>query len=125
MKTNEEKDLTLIKIIDQFPTDEAAREHLESIRWPNGIICPHCKCSDQNKFSTIAANSAKKVRAGLRWCSSCEKQFTVTIGTIFEDSHIPLPICQKPSIVPVIKLRKIKRQVLFADMMKCPHDAAF
>jgi len=90
MKTNEEKDLTLIKIIDQFPTDEAAREHLESIRWPNGIICPHCKCSDQNKFSTIAANSAKKVRAGLRWCSSCEKQFTVTIGTIFEDSHIPL-----------------------------------
>ena len=90
MKTKESKDLTLIKIIDQFPTDETAREHLESIRWKDGIVCPQCKCSDQSKFSTIAANPAKKVRAGLRWCASCEKQFTVTIGTIFEDSHIPL-----------------------------------
>ncbi|HTX22756.1 MAG TPA: IS1595 family transposase [Candidatus Aquilonibacter sp.] len=90
MKTKEQKDLTLIQIIDQFPTDETAREHLEGIRWKGGIVCPHCKCSDQSKFSTIAANPAKKVRAGLRWCSSCEKQFTVTVGTIFEDSHIPL-----------------------------------
>ena len=90
MKTKESKDLTLIKIIDQFPTNETAREHLESIRWKDGIVCPHCKCSDQTRFSTIAANTEKKVRAGLRWCASCEKQFTVTIGTIFEDSHIPL-----------------------------------
>jgi transposase-like protein len=90
MKKKESKDLTLIKIIDQFPTDEAAREHLEGIRWKDGIVCPHCKCSDQSKFSTIAANSKTKVRAGLRWCSNCERQFTVTIGTIFEDSHIPL-----------------------------------
>jgi len=90
MKTKVSKELTLIKIIDQFPTDETAREHLESIRWPNGVVCPHCKCNDQSKFSNIAANATKKVRAGLRWCASCEKQFTVTIGTIFEDSHIPL-----------------------------------
>ena len=90
MKENESKDLTLIQIIDQFPTDEAARLHLEEIRWKDGIFCPHCKCSDQTKFSTIAPNPAKKVRAGLRWCSNCEKQFTVTIGTIFEASHIPL-----------------------------------
>ena len=90
MKTKESKDLTLIQIIDQFPTDEAAREHLEGIRWKGGVVCPHCKCSDQSMFSTIAANPEKKVRAGLRWCASCEKQFTVTIGTIFEDSHIPL-----------------------------------
>ena len=90
MKTKESKDLTLIKIIDQFPTDETARKHLESIRWKDGVVCPHCKCSDQSKFSTIAANPEKKVRAGLRWCSACQKQFTVTVGTIFEDSHIPL-----------------------------------
>ncbi|MGD1090103.1 MAG: IS1595 family transposase, partial [Verrucomicrobiota bacterium] len=88
--TNESKDLTLIQIIDQFPTDETAREHLEGIRWKDGIFCPHCKCSDQSKFSTIAANPESKVRAGLRWCSNCEKQFTVTIGTIFEASKIPL-----------------------------------
>jgi transposase-like protein len=91
MKTNEsKKDLTLIQIIDQFPTDETAREHLESIRWKDGVVCPHCKSSDQSNFSTIAANPKKKVRAGLRWCSACQKQFTVTVGTIFEDSHIPL-----------------------------------
>ncbi len=90
MKTKESKDLTLIKIIDQFPTDDTAREHLEGIRWKDGIVCPHCKCSDQSKFSAIAANPKKKVRAGLRWCANCEKQFTVTIGTIFEDSHIAL-----------------------------------
>src|ERR1700722_7342714 len=90
MKTKESKDLTLIQIIDQFPTDETAREHLEGIRWKNGIFCPHCKCSDQSKFSSIAANPESKVRAGLRWCSNCEKQFTVTIGTIFEASKIPL-----------------------------------
>ena len=90
MKETKPDDLTLIKIIDNFPTDEAAREHLEDIRWHDGIICPHCKCSDQSKFSNIAANPEKKVRAGMRWCANCQKQFTVTIGTIFEDSHIPL-----------------------------------
>jgi transposase-like protein len=84
------KELTLIQIIDRFPDDEAARQHLESVLWPDGVVCPHCQCRDQAKFSEIAANPAKKVRAGLRWCSECKSQFTVTIGTIFEDSHIPL-----------------------------------
>ena len=90
MKTKERKDLTLIQLFDRFATDDTAREHLESIRWKDGIVCPKCKCSDQKQFSTIAANPAKKVRAGLRYCSNCKSQFTVTIGTIFEDSHIPL-----------------------------------
>jgi transposase-like protein len=89
MKTDD-LGLTLIQLIDRFATDDKAREHLESIRWHDGVVCPHCKCSDQSKFSGIAANKEKKVRAGLRWCANCEKQFTVTIGTIFEDSHIPL-----------------------------------
>lgn len=91
MKTKEApKDLTLIQLFDRFGTDAKARTHLESVLWPKGIVCPHCQTDDQAKFSTIAANPDKKVRAGLRWCSNCEKQFTVTIGTIFEDSHIPL-----------------------------------
>jgi transposase-like protein len=82
--------LTLMQILNRFSTDDAAREHLEGVRWKNGIVCPHCGCHDQTKFSGVQANPEKKVRAGLRWCSACEKQFTVTIGTIFEDSHIPL-----------------------------------
>jgi transposase-like protein len=90
MKDTKTPSLTLIQIIDNFPTDDAARAELERIRWKSGIVCPHCQCKDPAKFSEIAANPAKKIRAGLRWCSNCEKQFTVTIGTIFEDSHIPL-----------------------------------
>ena len=48
------------------------------------------QCNDQAKFSNINANPKAKTRAGLRWCSNCKSQFTVTIGTVFEDSKIPL-----------------------------------
>jgi Transposase zinc-ribbon domain len=79
MKTNEApKDLTLIQLFDRFGTDDKARKHLEGVLWPKGIVCPHCQTNDQAKFSNIAANPDKKVRAGLRWCSNCEKQFTVS-----------------------------------------------
>jgi len=90
MKTKDRKDLTLIQLFDRFATDDNARKHLEGIRWKDGVVCPKCKCADQSQFSAIAANPAKKVRSGLRYCASCKKQFTVTIGTIFEDTHIPL-----------------------------------
>jgi transposase-like protein len=84
------KDLTLIQLFDRFGTDDKARAHLEKVLWPNGIVCPHCQCNDQAKFSNINANAAAKTRAGLRYCSSCKGQFTVTVGTVFEDSKIPL-----------------------------------
>jgi len=91
MKTKPvEKDLTLIQLFDRFGTDDKSRKHLESVLWKDGIICPKCKCNDQDKFSDIVPNEAAKTRAGLRWCSNCKDKFTVTIGTIFEDSHIPL-----------------------------------
>jgi transposase-like protein len=82
--------LTLIQLFDRFGTDDKARKHLESVLWPHGAVCPHCKCNDQSKIAVRSANPEKKIRAGLRFCSNCKKQFTVTIGTIFEDSHIPL-----------------------------------
>jgi hypothetical protein len=84
------KDLTLIQLFDRFGTDEKARAQLEKILWPNGVVCPKCKCNDQAKFSAIAPNPKAKTRAGLRWCANCKDKFTVTIGTIFEDSKIPL-----------------------------------
>jgi transposase-like protein len=82
--------LTLEQIMKRFGTDDAAREYLESVRWPNGPVCPHCGNCDATRIYTLAANPAKKIRAGLRECKECSKQFTVTVGTIFEDSHIPL-----------------------------------
>jgi len=83
-------DLTLDQIMAHFGTDEAAREYLEAVRWPRGPVCPHCGNANRKTIYAIEANPEKKIRAGLRECKECGDQFTVTIGTIFEDSHIPL-----------------------------------
>jgi transposase-like protein len=91
MKTKPaQKDITLIQLFDRFATDEKARKHLEGVLWKDGIICPHCKCNDQKQIAERTANPEKKIRAGLRYCSNCKSQFTVTVGTVFEDSKIPL-----------------------------------
>ncbi|MGB1219943.1 MAG: IS1595 family transposase [Alcanivoracaceae bacterium] len=60
-----------------------AREHLEAIRWPEGPVCPHC--GGVEKIYTM-----KGGRAGLYKCGDCRKQFTVTVGTLFEGSKVPL-----------------------------------
>lgn len=70
---------------DYFQDDEAARKHLEAIRWPRGPVCPHCGCIGNNKL----LNGAKH-RAGLYKCYDCKSQFAVTVWTLFERSHIPL-----------------------------------
>jgi transposase-like protein len=109
------KDLTLIQIILRFDTDEKARKHLEAVLWKGGIVCPHCQCKDQAKFSDIKPNPAAKTRAGLRWCSDCKKPFTVTIGTVFEDSKIPLRkwliawymICSSKKGISSLQLQRI------------------
>ena len=84
------KELTLDEINQRFATDEAARAYWESIHWPNGAVCPHCKNADAKRIWKVTPNEKKKIRAGLYLCAECNKQFTATIGTIFEDSHIPL-----------------------------------
>lgn len=83
-------DLTLMAVMQRFATEEAARAYFERIRWPHGPVCPHCGNGDQSKVYKIEANPAKKIRAGLYKCAVCEDQFTVTVGTVCEDSHIPL-----------------------------------
>ena len=65
-------------------TEESARQYLESLLWPDGPVCPHCKSKNATR---IAGDTA---RPGLLMCNDCRKQFTVTVGSIFEDSHIPL-----------------------------------
>lgn len=67
-----------------FHDADKAREYLESLHWPNGAECPHCNLINATK---VAGSTA---RPGLYMCNSCRKQFTVTVGTIFEDSKIPL-----------------------------------
>jgi transposase-like protein len=68
-----------------FHDEEAARAHFERIRWPEGRACPHCGTTDN---STLL--KGKSTRKGVYKCNACEKPFTVTVGTVMEDSKIPL-----------------------------------
>lgn len=81
--------LTLAVITRRFATEEAAREYLERLRWPEGPSCPHCGGAEVYRL-TPKPDSVKPGRKGLLKCKYCRKQFTVTVGTIFEASHIPL-----------------------------------
>lgn len=69
----------------RFNNDEAARKHLEAIRWPNGPICPHCGGIERNSLLNGSSH-----RPGLYFCGDCRSQFSVTVGTVFERSKIPL-----------------------------------
>ncbi len=72
-----------------FNNEDAARAHLEAIRWPDGPNCPHCGNADP---STIAKVEGKKKthRPGLFYCNECKGQFTVTVGSVMERSKVPL-----------------------------------
>jgi transposase-like protein len=70
-----------------FQNEAAAFEHVEAVLWPNGPICPHCRNADAAKIGRL---QGKTTRMGLRKCYACKKPFTVRMGSIFEDSHLPL-----------------------------------
>jgi transposase-like protein len=67
----------------RFTDEAAARAHLERIQWPDGPICPHCGTVDR-------ASSINGGRKGLWFCNACRTQFSVTVGTVFERSKVPL-----------------------------------
>ena len=74
-----------IHTLPRFNDEDAAREHLESIYWPNGPVCPHCGGTDRN-----SKLNGESHRPGLYFCGDCRSQFTVTVGTVFERSKVPL-----------------------------------
>jgi transposase-like protein len=71
----------------RFHNEDAAFEYVEAQLWPNGPTCPHCGNADGAKIGRL---SGKTTRVGLRKCYACRKPFTVRMGTIFENSHLPL-----------------------------------
>jgi transposase-like protein len=77
-------DLTFSVVDERFQNPLIAAEYLESIRWPNGPVCPHCGEAKRTPYKL-----PHKTRR-LWKCAACRKQYTVTVGTIFEGSHIPL-----------------------------------
>jgi len=74
--------MTLLDIQRLFDTDEKCREALTKLRWPNGVECPRCF---SKRISWIKANKQFD-------CAECEYHFSVTAGTIFNDSHLPLSV---------------------------------
>jgi transposase-like protein len=81
-------DAALLK--PHFQDADKAREYLESKRWPDGPVCPHCGIIGEATRLAFEEGTKTHRRAGLLNCRACNKQFSVTVGTVFEDSHIPL-----------------------------------
>ena len=74
------QNMNLIKLVDQFHSEERCREYLEQLRWPNGVACPRCGSVKCYYTSTRAT-----------WeCDSCGYHFSVTSGTMLHDTHLPL-----------------------------------
>jgi transposase-like protein len=69
----------------EFHSEEAAYAFVEAQLWPDGPVCPKC-----GVVGRAYALKGKTTRIGLRKCAACRRQFTVKVGTIFEDSHVPL-----------------------------------
>lgn len=63
--------------------EEAATDLLEEMRWSSGRFCPFCGCTETYRLNV------KKIKRRRYKCSGCQKQFTVSVGTVMEDSHIP------------------------------------
>lgn len=83
--------LTLTELSKLYGDDDKARTKLEQLRWNGEAFCPREDCGSYNVYRLIAKDDSKKGgRKGLWKCATCRKQFTVTVGTIFEGSRIPL-----------------------------------
>jgi transposase-like protein len=72
--------MNLIEMMKDFGDESKCRAYLEALRWPNGVSCPHCKAEKVYRLET----------RDLFLCASCEYQFSVTVDTIFHDTHLPL-----------------------------------
>jgi len=72
--------MNLTDLMNSFSTDDKCRELLKRLRWPDGAECPRC----QGKATELETEKQ------LFWCGACDYQFTVTAGTIFNDTHLPL-----------------------------------
>jgi transposase-like protein len=71
-----------------FVDEDEARKALEQVRWPNGAVCPHCGVTGNGVVKVEGKKQSH--RPGLYYCNHCKGQFTVTVGTVFERSKVPL-----------------------------------
>src|ERR1051325_1461177 len=98
-------DMDLMKLIERFDTDEKCRMTLEKLRWPDGVRC--IRCGD-NKIS-------RNYKRNQFECTPCGYHFSVTAGTIFHDSHLPLRkwfiatylICESKKGISALQLKRV------------------
>ncbi len=83
------KNLTITELLIKFGEEDKAREFLERLRWHGEPTCPRCGTIQNHKF-TAREGTKTHARKGVYFCSDCRQQFTVTVGTIMEATHIPL-----------------------------------
>lgn len=94
MKTLKTKadETILVQLARAYGDEAKARQFLESHRWPDGPVCPHCQNAGQKRISRLKphATGQRSVRQGIYFCGACRGQFTVTVGTVLEGSHVPI-----------------------------------
>ena len=73
-------DMNLIELVEQFSDEDACRKHLAELRWPDGVKCLRCQSANVNGPS----------KRHLYECADCGYQFSVKVGTVFNDSKLPL-----------------------------------
>ena len=73
-------DMNLVKLVEQFHSEDRCREYLEDLRWPDGVQCPRCEATN---IYRVPSRSQYE-------CGSCGYDFSVTSGTMFHDTHLPL-----------------------------------
>src|SRR5271157_3811450 len=73
-------DMNLVQLIQKFNNEAKCRAYIELLRWPGGAVCPRCQAKEIYRLENRP----------LLLCASCEHQFSVTVGTIFHDTHLPL-----------------------------------
>jgi transposase-like protein len=77
---------SFVEMLTVLPDDNACRLFLEDLRWDSKPVCPHCGSISDKHYEL----KTKGVFTGLRKCRDCRERFTVTVGTMFEGSHVPL-----------------------------------
>ena len=84
--------LNLDTLTSLFADEDKAIEFVESLLWPDGPVCPHCGVLNgaYKLTSHSKGNGKRSIRRGLWKCGGCRKQFTVRVGTVFEESKLPL-----------------------------------
>ena len=79
-KNGIKQDVNLITLVERYHDEDTCHAYLEELRWPDGVTCPRCGSKSISRIQKPEVFD----------CNSCRYQFSVTSGTIFHDSHLPL-----------------------------------